>query len=48
MAKRAMDPLDVVEVTRVSFEAVEEASDTVKELKSLDGGEADLSGRDVG
>ena len=47
MAKRAMDSLNIVEVTRVSFKVVKEASDTVKEFKSLDGGETDLLGRDV-
>ena len=47
MAKRAMNSLDIIEVTRVSFKAVKEALDMIKELKSLDRGETDLSGRDV-
>jgi len=42
-----MDPLNIVEVTRVSSKVVEEVSNAVKEFESFNSREADLLSWDV-
>ena len=47
MAEGTMDPLNIVEVTRVSSKAVKEVLNMVKEFESFNSREANLPSWDV-